>query len=117
MALSLQLHRDPDDRARVDEASDLAVDRPRLSVYYEQGLVGGRDHVVAEDAGRNDRPVGRVPLRQARTHRLAHSRDHLDLACNGERRRLLRSARRPRFRYSPVTRFRNKMSSLSVALA
>ena len=74
-------HGEPYDHARMHEAADLAIDRPRLAVEDEERLVRRADHVTAEDAALDDRPVRVRPLRVRRWHCLAHACDHLHLAC------------------------------------
>lgn len=76
----LQLGGHPDDGARVHQAADLAVDGARLAVHHEHGLVCWAHHVVAEHAGRHDRTVRAVPLRQVRLHRSPNASDHLHFA-------------------------------------
>lgn len=66
----------------MNEPTDLAVHRSRLPVDHEQGLVGWRDHVVAEHSGGRDGPVRCVPLSEGRVHGSTHPRDHLHFTCS-----------------------------------
>jgi hypothetical protein len=61
----------------MNKPTNLAVHRSRLPIDYEQGLIGWRDHVVAEHSRGCDGPVRRVPLSEGRVHGSTHSRDHL----------------------------------------
>lgn len=79
---SLQLHRHPHDVSRMDETSDLAVDGPCFSVDDKQRLVGGRHHVMPEDARSCDGAVGHVPLGHRGVHRPTHAGYHLHFACD-----------------------------------
>lgn len=75
-------HAEPHDHAGVHETSDLAVDRPRLSVQDEYRLARGRNHVPAKDAALDDRPVRVAPLGETQRHRLADTGYHLYFAWN-----------------------------------
>ena len=71
---------DPGYVARVDEASDLAVDCARIAIDDKDGLVGRTDEKSAKEACTGDRTIGGSPLGQMSVHRFANSRDNVNFA-------------------------------------